>query len=96
MISIFIVQYWLFSSTCIIKSHSLYAGPQVIKLLSCSTKLSMKIQLLIKIKMLKIKRYSCFTLASLSDVEFILLISVKMPTIVGILTFMSRISFMLS
>ena len=32
----------------------------------------------------------------LSDVVFIMLINVKMPTIVGILTFMSRINFMLS
>ena len=38
-------------------------GPEVIKLFSCSTQLSMK---------------------------FFLLINVKMPTIVGILTFMSR------
>ena len=38
-------------------------GPEVIKLFSCSTQLSMK---------------------------FVLLINVKMPTIVGILTFMSR------
>ena len=29
---------------------------------------------------------------SLSDVAFIMLIDVKMPTIVGILTFMSRIN----
>ena len=40
-------------------------GPEVIKLFSFSTKLSMK---------------------------FILLINVKMPTIVGILTFISRIN----
>ena len=33
---------------------------------------------------------------SLSDDVFILLIHVKMPTIVGILTFMSRINFALS
>ena len=33
---------------------------------------------------------------SLSDVIFIMLINVKMPTIVGILTFMSRINFVLS
>ena len=39
------------------------AGPEIIKLFSCSTQLSMK---------------------------FFLLINVKMPTIVGILTFMSR------
>ena len=40
-------------------------GPQVIKLFSCSTQLSMK---------------------------FIMLINVKMPTIVGILIFMSKIN----
>ena len=40
-------------------------GPEVLKLFSCSTQLSMK---------------------------FIMLISVKMPTIVGILTFMSMIN----
>ena len=33
---------------------------------------------------------------SLSDVLFILLINVKMPVIVGILTFMSRINYVLS
>ena len=33
---------------------------------------------------------------SLSDVVFIMLINVKMPTIVGILTFISRINFVLS
>ena len=33
---------------------------------------------------------------SLSDVVFIMLMNVKMPTIVGILTFMSRINFVLS
>ena len=37
-----------------------------------------------------------FLALSLSDVVFIMLINVKMPTIVGILTFMSRINFMLS
>ena len=31
-----------------------------------------------------------------SDVVFIMLINVKMPTIVGILTFMSMINFMLN
>ena len=44
-------------------------GPEVIKLFSCSTQLSMK---------------------------FFLLINVKMPTIVGILTFMSRKNCILS
>ena len=35
-----------------------------------------------------------FLALSLADVVFIMLINVKMPTIVGILTFMSRINFM--
>ena len=37
-----------------------------------------------------------FLALSLSDVVCIVLINVKMPTIVGILTFMSRINFVLS
>ena len=37
-----------------------------------------------------------FLALSLSDVVFIMLINVKMPTFVGILSFMSRINFMLS
>ena len=37
-----------------------------------------------------------FIALSLSDDVFILLIHVKMPTIVGILTFLSRINFALS
>ena len=37
-----------------------------------------------------------FLALSVSVVVFIMLINVKMPTIVGILTFMSRINFMLS
>ena len=45
---------------------SFQPSPEVIKLFSCSTQLSLK---------------------------FILLINVKMPTIVGILTFMSRITY---
>ena len=36
-----------------------------------------------------------FLALSLSDVVFIMLINVKMPTNVGILTFMSRINFVL-
>ena len=42
------------------------------------------------------KQLKKFLAISLSDVVFIMLINVKMPTIVGILTFMSRINFMLS
>ena len=37
-----------------------------------------------------------FLALSLSDVVFIMLINVKMSTIVGILTFMCRINFVLS
>ena len=58
--------------------------PKVIKLFSCSTQLSTKFQL------------KKFLALSLSDVGFIMLINVEMTTIVGILTFMSRINFMLS
>ena len=47
--------------------------PEVIRLFSCSTQMSMNIFLLINVKMPTI----------------FLLINVKMPTIVGILTFMS-------
>ena len=67
-------------------------GSEVIKLFSCSTQLSTKFQLLIKTKYRKIKMF--FPL-SLSDVVFIMLINVKMPMIVGILTSMSRINFVL-
>ena len=62
-------------------------GPKVITLFSCSTQLSTKFQLLIKTKIKK------FLALSLSDVVFIMLINVKMPTVVGILTFISRINF---
>ena len=64
-------------------------GPEVIKLFSCSTQLSTKFQLLIKTKKRQMKM---FLALSLSDIVFIMLINVKMPTIVGILTFMSRIN----
>ena len=50
----------------------------------------MKFLLLIMTKTLKNKD---FLDLKLSDVAFILLINVKVPTIVGILTFMSRINF---
>ena len=62
------------------------------KLFLSSTQLSMEFQLLIKSKMLKNKDFLAF---KLSDVVFIMLIDVKMPTIVGILTFMSMIHLML-
>ena len=64
---------------------------EVKKLFSCSTQMSMKFQLLIKTKIIK-KTILAF---KLWDVVFIILINVKMPTLVGILTFMSMINFML-
>ena len=76
--------------------HSLLStctGPEVIKLFQCSTQLSTEFQLHIKLKYPQIKN---FLALSLSDVVFIMLINVKMPTIVGFLTFMSRINFVLS
>ena len=47
-------------------------------------------------KKLKYRQMKTFLALSFSDVVFILLIDVKMPTIVGILTCMSRINFVLS
>ena len=64
-----------------------------IKLFSRSTQLSMNFQLLIKLKYQQIKK---FLALSLSDVVFTLQINVKMPTIDDILTYISRINFMLS
>ena len=67
-------------------------GPEVIKLFSCSTEFSMKFQMLISIKDQNIRLFSG------SDKPrklFFPLINVKMPTFVGILTFMSRKNFML-
>ena len=66
--------------------------PEVIKLFSCSTQLSTKFEQLIKTKIPTNKEVTCFK----SHNVFIMLINVKMPTIVGILTFMSRINFVLS
>ena len=70
--------------------------PQGYKLFSCSTQLSMKFQLHIKINTCIPKKVKMFLTLSLSDVVFIMLINVKMPTIVGIFTFLSRINFVLS
>ena len=47
-------------------------------------------------KKLKHRQMKKFLALSLPDVVFIMLINVKMPTIVGILAFMSRINFILS
>ena len=52
-------------------------GTEVIKLLSCSTYLSTKVYLFIKTKILTNKEVNCFK----SDVVFIMLIYVRIPTI---------------
>ena len=65
----------------------------LIKALGRNIELRVKFQLLIKLKYRQMKK---FLALSLSDAVFIILINVKMPTIVGILTFMSRINFVLS
>ena len=69
-------------------------GPRGYKTFSCSTQLSMNFHLLIKPKIPTTEIF--FFALSLSDVVFIVLVNVKMPTIVGILIFMSRINFVLS
>ena len=58
-------------------------GPEVIKLLSCSTQLSMKFKLLLNTEIIKIGRKFGFRL-------------VKSVIYVGIFTFMSKINFSLS
>ena len=70
------------------------AGPEVIQLFfTRSTQLSMKVQTLISTI---ISSNSPFSGSGEPRMLFILLINVKMPTIVGILTLMSRKNFMLS
>ena len=68
------------------------SGLEIIKLLLCSAQLSMKFKILISIK---ISRNQHFSGVDKPRMSFVLLINVKMPTIVGILTFMSRKKFML-
>ena len=72
---------------------ALYRAPKVIKLIPCSTQLSMKFQLLIKSKIQTNKEVTCFKSHRCCIYHAI---NVKMPTIVGILTFMRRINFVLS
>ena len=75
-----------------LKHLVLKSDPEVIKLLSCSTQMSTEFQLLINTKYQQIMK---FLALGLSDVVFIMLINVKMPTIVDILTLISRINFVL-
>ena len=67
-------------------------GPEVI-IFSCSTQLSTKFQLLIDTKISTNKEVSCFKFLRGCIYHAN---NVRMPTIAGILTFMSRIHFVLS
>ena len=69
-------------------------GPEDTHHFSCSTQLSMEFQLLIKTKMLK--KIITFLAFKHSNATFIVSINVKMPTNVGILTFLNMINVMLS
>ena len=92
MLSGFVTTWWQNLQNLTISKHhgsTSTSGPEVIKHFSCSTQLSMQFQLFIKTKIPTKKK---FLALSLSDVVFMLM-NVKMPTIVGILTFMSRIIF---
>ena len=68
-------------------------GPEVLKLFTCITQLSMKFQILISIKYQEIQHFSS---SDNPKMLFSMLVNVKMPTIIGILIFMSRKIFMLS
>ena len=67
-------------------------APEVIKLFFVLNSNEHEIQMLMKSKILKKKIFLAFRR---SDVVFIMLLNVEMPTIVGILTFMSMINFVL-
>ena len=100
----FSVEFFVFVSNInftVIRTRTFLASmpdPEVIKLFSRSTQMSTKFQLLIKTKIPTNKEVTSFKSlrCCIYPAHFILLINVKMPTIVGILTFMSRINFMLS
>ena len=70
-------------------------GPEVIKLFSCSTQLSIKFVLLINLILLTIANSFLLNIAD-THMKISLLINMKMPTIVGIFIFISRENFMLS
>ena len=76
----------------LVRLHRCLDWPRCYKTFFMLNSTEYKIQLLIKTKM----QTNVEVLAlSLSDVVFIMLINIKMTTIVGISTFMSRINFML-
>ena len=50
------------------ENSTVYPGPEIIKLFSCSTQLSMKFHLVIKIQKTNIKPFSCSTQLSMKEV----------------------------
>ena len=70
-------------------------GPEVIKLFPCLTH-SVEHGISNAQKYKNIKKFSFFSCSDKPEMLFFPLINVKMPTIVGILTFMSRKKFILS
>ena len=77
--------------TMVIRSRFPWVHPKAFFMLNSTEN---DFQMLLKTKVLKNKDF--FLDLILSDVVFILVIYVKMPTVVGILTFMSNINFMLN
>ena len=67
-------------------------GPEVIKRIFCSTQLSMKFKLFINTEIAK----KSMGISGLNHESHSLNVYIYMPTIVAILTFMSRINFRLS
>ena len=88
-------RYAVFASCGAGKADILQVRPdlEVIKHFSCSTQLSIKLKMLISIK---ISRNSAFSGSDKPRMLFLLLINVKMPTVIGILIFLTRKNFMLS
>ena len=66
------------------------SGPEIIKLFYAQLNLA---RISTAQKTLKYQQMKQFFASSLSDVVFIMLLNVKMPTIASILTLMSRINF---
>ena len=78
--------------------HKVKLGPEDIKLFSSSTQLNSTEHEISTASKKKLVYYliKAFLASKPSDIVFNLLINVKMPTTVAILTFMSMINFMLS
>ena len=90
------VKRYVFSRCCTFEVQG--PGPEVIKLLSCVSQLSIKFVLLTDLKLLTTANSFLLNIAEhdFFFFFFFLLTDMKMPTIVGIFRFVSREMFMLS